>query len=388
MEDSKNDPENSGSSNLTPAPESLPEAVFKATCSIGMAILTAICSLFLSVPVVSMFVFQGHQSAWGLELVFCFIAPIPGFIGYFVAFYSQDSKKDYGKRNIISAVFGVLAACAVVLLIYGVLVGKESFNYAHNQRNSKKNAKFWKAYFENYSTYPDKELKAKLKTFGTEQDGLWVSLPSSRSDRIDELVKILVEQKDFSLLSILSKKVAFSHKSVELIVDAAFKTLGLGHQEALSIPQSVSIEKTETLKNSLKNQKLLSVSQPSSSKLKTARYLSPEVLRINHSAVSALVALAENKSTPPDILEKIGHIQYLHSVVAVIENPNSPERFYRKVVLSKTPPADFYIIKDLIEISESSSCDWKKILERAELAHLGKQRKEAPEGAVLDTRQK
>lgn len=215
-----------------------------------------------------------------------------------------------------------------------------------------------------------------------------MSLPNSRSDRIDELVKIFVEQQNFNLLSILSKKVTFSRKSAELITDAAFKTLGIGHQEVLSVPQHVTTDNAETLKNSLKSHKQLSVSHPSSSKLNTAKYLSPEVLRVNHSAVSALVALAENKSTPPDILEKIGHIQYLHSVVAVIENPNSPERYYRKVVQSKTPPADFYNIKDLLEISASSSCDWKEILERAERAHLGKQRMEASEGAVLDTRQK
>lgn len=341
-DDMKSGP-NTSDSSPDPAPDSLPDTVLKASCSISLAIVTAISSVFLSMFAVKAFIYHGQQSAWGFEFLLCFGAPIPALLSYFITFFILDSKKGAYERSLISAFSGTLISCVTMLLLYGVLIGQGHRESKQKEHARAVNSQFWSSYFKNYSTYNTSTLKNELENFGTEKDGLQSQLPYSRTDRIDELVKILAEQQKFTLLKILIERVNLSRSSAELIFNTAYSKIAL---KTTGIVQH----------------------QNTSNKTKGLNYTPPQLARDKSAAVGALVALAENASTPSDILERLGHFPMLHVIRAVIENPNSSENTYRIVFQSKAPPADYYNLNKEIYFHGGSG-EWSEIVERAEGAH-------------------
>ena len=90
---------------------------FKAIWFLGGLFITVIGSYFAAFFVVKMFVFGGQQSAWGYEYLLCMFAPLPGVIGFLIAWFLLIHKFEGYERDILSALIGVAVACIAILAL-------------------------------------------------------------------------------------------------------------------------------------------------------------------------------------------------------------------------------------------------------------------------------
>jgi hypothetical protein len=98
-----------------------PDIIQKIVACLLSVAATIYGSFHFSAYAVTATISGGHPSAWGMEYLVCFFAPIPGIIGFAIAYMVFLRNQGIGSRCVLSAASGV-AAAFLAMMIFGMVV--------------------------------------------------------------------------------------------------------------------------------------------------------------------------------------------------------------------------------------------------------------------------
>jgi len=259
-----------------PSEVSKPDAVQKVVAFLFAIVATIYGSFYFSAYAVTATISGGHPSAWGFEYMLCFFAPIPGVIGFAIAYLSFLREMNAFSRCTFSAICGV-ATAFLAMTVFGLVVTAPQRNEKNRiTRKADSELSFFKAALE--GGVKDSDIIAHYKT-NTLSD-------FDRSRIRSALFESTYQYSKSRFLNIT----AIQPKSITLLIDAFA-------QDPEIVGRLVSLPKA-----------------PLESKIRVAETTEP----------AAIKYLASDPKTPSDILLKYATHPSDDISQLVSKNKNSP----------------------------------------------------------------